>query len=731
MAILFENNIITLQTDNTSYQMKIDEHKYLLHTWYGEKINSSDDMSYRINRVDRGFSGNPYGIDDRTYSLDTLPQEYSCFGNGDYRDAAIEVIHKNGANVLDLLYIKYEIKKGMYKENIDRLGKLPNIEFSEDEGEHLVVSLKDRSSDIFVELIYSVIPNLDVISRKLKIINKGSDDIIVNKALSMSLDFLDSSYDFIHFYGKHNMEREFERTSLIHGKQSIGSLRGTSSHQHNPFIILANKETNEIQGNCYGFALMYSGSFIANVEVDQINQTRISMGIHPDTFSFILGQNEDLILPEVICTYSGLGFERLTHSYHDLTRKHILRGEYSHKHRPILINNWEATYFDFNGEKLLDIARTAKELGLEMLVMDDGWFGKRDDDKSGLGDWFVNEKKLGMSLSTLVDKVNKIGLKFGIWFEPEMISEDSELFRNHKDFMIAVPNRESNISRDQFVLDFTRKDVRDEVERMLRNILDNANIEYIKWDMNRSIANLYSHRLEAGKMGEFAYRYVLGLYELLDKLSLAYPHILFEACSGGGGRFDFAMLKYQPQVWTSDDTDAIERLKIQYGTSFAYPIGSMGSHVSASPNHQTLRDTALDTRATVAMAGSFGYELDLTKLSEKEKEMVKNQIQEYHKYDELVHEGDYFRLNSPYDETRVCAWQLMSKDKSKGLLSIVYTKLQASPDLVLVYPRGLDINSSYKIGNDIKSAKAWMRGGYKVPLAKYEYDSFRIEIEKI
>lgn len=728
MSILFNENkkLITIQTAHSSYQMKIDELGYVLHTWYGEKIDSSDDMSYRIFNIDRGFSGNPYETVDRTYSLDYYPQEYACFGNGDYRADAIQVIHPNGANTIDLRYEKHKVINKKYD-----LPNLPHIRFKEEEGQSLILTLKDSASDIRVELLYSVVPEFDTITRSVRIINNTDSKIIVNKALSVSIDFLENDYDFIHFYGKHAMEREFERNSLIHGKQSIGSVRGTSSHQHNPFVILAKKDTTEVSGSCYGFAFVYSGSFICEAEVDQVDSTRFLMGIHQDQFRYELFSGEELYLPEVICVYSNAGFEKLSHSYHDLARKHILQGEYVHKHRPILINNWEATYFDFDTKKLVDIAKDAKEMGLEMLVMDDGWFGERFRDDRGLGDWVVNEEKLGTSLNELVKQVNDLGLKFGIWFEPEMINENSDLYRNHPDWAIAVPNRATNKGREQFVLDFTRQEIRDEIEKMMRAIIDNANIEYIKWDMNRSITNLYSVSLAPEKMGEFHYRYVLGLYDLLERLTKAYPHILFEGCSGGGGRFDYGMLYYHPQIWCSDDTDAIERLKIQYGTSFAYPIGCVGSHVSAVPNHQTFRSTPLETRGTVAMAGSFGYELDLTKLTDDEHKIVKAQIDEYKKYDELIHEGDYYRLNSPYDNTRVTAWQFMSKDKVKGLLSVVVTSLQANPAPIIVYPRGLQKDARYRIGNEEKTGASFLAGGYKLPIITYEYESFRLEIERL
>ena len=726
MSIKLNNKLITLSTENTSYQMKIDELGYLFHTWYGKKIEGADDMSYRISSIDRGFSGNPYETMDRTYSLDVFPQEYPTFGNGDYRADCIQVVHLDGSNVLDLKYDSCEITRGKYQ-----LKGLPGFTWSEDEGESIQVNLIDKESGIRVELLYGVLEKYDIITRAVKVVNTSQNTLKVEKALSACIDMVDGDFDLVHFHGKHAMEREFERSPLAHGKLRLESKRGTSSHQQNPFVILAKKGTNEASGDCIGAAFVYSGSFIIEAEVDQVNQTRLVVGLHPEQFEYILNAGEELVLPEVAFTYSDAGFEKLTHSYHDAVRANLQRGKFVHTHRPILINNWEATYFDFDADKLFDIASKAKSLGIEMLVMDDGWFGERYDDTKGLGDWYVNEKKLGSSLKELADRINAIDMKLGIWFEPEMINEDTNLYREHPDFMTRVPGRKGVKGREQYVLDFTRKDVRDYIKAMVVNILKNANISYVKWDMNRSLAAVYSAKLDANSMGEFHYRYVLGLYELLDELTTEFPDVLFEGCSGGGGRYDLGMLYYHPQIWLSDDTDPIERLKIQYGSSFAYPIGSAGAHVSASPNHQTMRRTPFETRATVAMAGTFGYELDLNKISDKEQEMVKSQVNDYLKYDELVHEGDYYRLTSPYDSNRVCAWQTVSKDKSFGLLSAVVQSLEANESNIYVYPRGLDETAVYEIAGAKRTGRVWMNGGFLIPRIKEEYESFRFEIKKV
>lgn len=726
MSIKLNGNLLTLSTKNTSYQMKFDDLGYLFHTWYGERIEDNDDMSYRISSIDRGFSGNPYETMDRSYSLDVYPQEYPTFGNGDYRVDCIQVVNPDGTNVVELKYDSCEIKKGKYD-----LQGLPAFFWNEGEGESLKVNLIDKVSGVRVELLYGVLEKYDIITRAVRIVNTSVNELKIEKALSACIDMVDGDFDLIHFHGKHAMEREFERSPLLHGKMVLESKRGTSSHQQNPFAILAKKDATETFGECVGVAFVYSGSFIIEAEIDQVNQTRLVVGLHPEQFEYILNVGEELVLPEVAFTYSNAGFEKMTHSFHDAVRQNLQQGEFVHKHRPILINNWEATYFDFNADKIFDIASKAKSLGIELLVMDDGWFGERYDDVRGLGDWYVNEEKLGSSLKELVDRINAIDMKFGIWFEPEMINEDTRLYREHPDFMIRVPNRKGVKGREQFILDFTRKDVRDYIKDMMVKILDNANIEYIKWDMNRSLSAVYSANLSAKSMGEFHYRYVLGLYELLDELTKKYPNILFEGCSGGGGRYDLGMLYYHPQIWLSDDTDAIERLKIQYGSSFAYPIGSAGAHVSASPNHQTTRKTPFETRATVAMGGTFGYELDLNKVSEKEQEQVKSQVKDYLKYDELIHEGDYYRITSPYDISRVTAWEVLSKDKSFGLLSAVVQAVEANESNIYIYPRGLEDSAYYEIAGEKRRGKVWMNGGLLIPRIKEEYESFRFEIKRV
>lgn len=722
MAVLFnqETQVFMLQTQHCAYQMKVAEYGVLLHLYYGQRMDDCD-LSYLIQRTDRGFCGNPYEMQqDRTFSLDYFPQEYSCFGIGDYRTDCVKVINSDGSCAVDYRYDSYEIQKGKYG-----LEGLPALFAQEEEGETLIIRMKDIHTQMMLELYYGVLEEADVITRAARIINGGKAEVTLKRAMSLCLDFPHDHMDWIHFYGKHTMEREVERSRLIHGRQSICSERGTSSHQHNPFVILCDPMCSEDAGDCYGVGLVYSGSFLAEAEVDQFHQTRLVIGLSPDQFSWTLDPGESFVTPEAVMIYSGEGFTSLSHRYHHMARKHLIRGEWAKKRRPILINNWEATYFNFNGDKLIRIAEEAKELGIEMLVLDDGWFGKRDSDYSGLGDWIVNERKLGGTLKALAEKVNALGMKFGLWVEPEMISEDSHLYRSHPDWAMRIPGRPGNVARSQFVLDFSRPEVVDGIQDMIFKILDEVHIEYIKWDFNRSISNYFSAALPINRQGEIGYRYMLGLYRFLENLITRYPYILLEGCSGGGGRFDFGMLHYSPQIWCSDDTDAVERLKIHYGTTFGYPVSSIGAHVSASPNHQTGRHTPLETRGTVAMTGTFGYELDLGTLSAEEKEIVKRQVEEYKERYDLINNGSFYRLSSPYGECRAVAWAFVSPDKMECLFCAVMTKLQSNPDGVVIKLKGLEPKRKYQMEGKVYTGEMLMYGGILLPLPKEEYQSWR------
>lgn len=712
---------ITLHTKNTTYQIGISDYGYLLHLYYGPRTEC--DMSYILQYFDRGFSGNPYEAgEDRTVSPDLLPMEYPCYGNGDFRSPAVNVRNKQGVYGLDLRYKSHRFVEGKYG-----IPGLPAVYADEKEAQTLEIVLEDAAFHVEVVLKYGILSELDVITRSTVIYNKGDEEIFINKVCSASLDFVCGNYDLLHFYGRHAMERILERIPVIHGNQSFGSRRGTSSHQHNPFFILAEKNVTEEAGGCYGMSFLYSGSFRFEVEKDQIHQTRMQMGILDEMLDYPLATGERFYAPEIALAYSPDGLTGISHVYHRMIRYHVCRGKYKTARRPVLINNWEATYMEFDGKKILDIARQAAELGVEMLVLDDGWFGNRDYDDRALGDWYVNEKKLGGPLSEIADKINEMGMKFGLWIEPEMINEDSQLYHEHPEWAYIIPGRKPARCRNQLVLDFSKKEVVDYIFESISKVIDSANVEYIKMDMNRSICDVYSAVEGYQNYGKIMYEYVLGVYDFLERLNQRYPDILIEGCSGGGGRFDAGMLYYTPQIWCSDDTDAIERIIIQHGTSFGYPISAVGAHVSASPNHQTGRSTEINTRGVVAMAGSFGYELDLNLITDEEKDAVKKQIQDYKLYWDLIQNGEYYRLHNPDEDREVAAWCFVSGDKSEALLNIVSLSTHANSPVSYVKCRGLDPKKKYKCEDDGKvyDGSALIHIGVPVARVSGEYRAWQ------
>lgn len=723
MGIIYceKDRTFTLQTKNTTYQMQVDRYGFLLHLYYGKKTDGC--MDYLLTYYDRGFSGNPYDAgEDRTYSMDTLPQEFPCYGNGDFRSTAFAVENADGSMSCDLRYKSHKIFDGKYN-----LEGLPAVYASEQEAQTLEILMEDPVTGVKVVLLYGVLPAQDIITRSVCVKNESSGKIYLNKIESASLDFLYGDYELLTFYGRHAMERNVQRVPVVHGTQKIGSVRGTSSHQYNPMMILAEKETTEDKGNCYAMSFVYSGCFQGEVLKDQLNQTRMMLGLQEEAFRYPLETGEMFQAPEVILSYSSEGMNRLSQNLHHCIRQHICRGKYKEEIRPILINSWEAAYFDFTGDTIYELAKAAKEVNIDMLVMDDGWFGKRDDDNSGLGDWFVNEKKLGGTLGNLIKRINDLGVKFGIWIEPEMVSEDSDLYRKHPDWALTVPGRNPVRSRNQLVLDFSRKEVVDEIYDQICKVLDQGNIEYVKWDMNRSLMDVYSSVTR--DQGRVLHDYVLGLYDFLERLVQRYPNLLIEGCSGGGGRFDAGMMYYTPQIWCSDNTDAIDRLRIQYGTSFSYPVSVVGSHVSAVPNHQTGRKTPLHTRGVVAMSGTFGYELNLMKLSEEEKQEIREQIAEYKSYAPIIQNGLYYRLSDPTTE-EICAWEFVhtdEKEQSKVLLNIVMQVIHGNMTVNYVKLQGLEETAVYR---EEKSGKrytgaALMYGGMPLPIEPGEYQAYQ------
>lgn len=720
MAITFNETtrIFTLTTAHTTYQMQADAQGYLLHLYYGAR--TAGEMDYLLNYGDRGFSGNPNSAgSDRTYSLDALPQEYPSLGTGDFRNYALNIENADGSQCCNPVYITHEIAAGKYT-----LKGLPFVRAEENEAETLKIILEDPVTKVELHLLYGVLEKEDIITRSVIIKNAGKAPVTVKKAQSACLDFLHGDYDLIKFYGRHAMERNMERMPVSHESTRIGSRRGTSSHQYNPGVILAGKNTNEDSGSCYGMLFVYSGNFLVEAEKDQYDQTRIQMGLTDELFAYPLEAGAEFIAPEVILSYTNKGLSRLSKQYHHCIMNHICQGKYVHANRPVLINSWEAAYFDFTGDTIVELAKEAKALGIDMVVMDDGWFGKRNDDNSSLGDWYVNEEKLGGTLTKLIERVNAEGVKFGIWIEPEMVSEDSDLYREHPDWAITIPGRKPVRSRNQLVLDFSRKEVRDEIFKRICAVLDQGNVEYIKWDMNRSLADIYAPNV--------TYDYVLGVYDFLEKLTNRYPDILIEGCSGGGGRFDAGMLYYTPQIWCSDNTDAINRTRIQYGTSFFYPVAAMGSHVSAVPNHQTGRVTSMHTRGVAAMSGTFGYELNPALLNAKEKAEIRAQLAQYREYQELIREGDYYRLSNPFQDN-FAAWMVVSDDRSKALVSVIRLTAEANPPAAYVTLKGMEEDAFYreKTTGKVYPGAALMEAGILLPAAMSEYEAYQIELERV
>ena len=720
MAITFNETtrIFTLTTAHTTYQMQADAQGYLLHLYYGAR--TAGEMDYLLNYGDRGFSGNPNSAgSDRTYSLDALPQEYPSLGTGDFRNYALNIENADGSQCCNPVYITHEIAAGKYT-----LKGLPFVRAEENEAETLKIILEDPVTKVELHLLYGVLEKEDIITRSVIIKNAGKAPVTVKKAQSACLDFLHGDYDLIKFYGRHAMERNMERMPVSHESTRIGSRRGTSSHQYNPGVILAGKNTNEDSGSCYGMLFVYSGNFLVEAEKDQYDQTRIQMGLTDELFAYPLEAGAEFIAPEVILSYTNKGLSRLSQQYHHCIMNHICQGKYVHANRPVLINSWEAAYFDFTGDTIVELAKEAKALGIDMVVMDDGWFGKRNDDNSSLGDWYVNEEKLGGTLTKLIERVNAEGVKFGIWIEPEMVSEDSDLYREDPEWAITIPGRKPVRSRNQLVLDFSRKEVRDEIFKRICAVLDQGNVEYIKWDMNRSLADIYAPNV--------TYDYVLGVYDFLEKLTNRYPDILIEGCSGGGGRFDAGMLYYTPQIWCSDNTDAINRTRIQYGTSFFYPVAAMGSHVSAVPNHQTGRVTSMHTRGVAAMSGTFGYELNPALLNAKEKAEIRAQLAQYREYQELIREGDYYRLSNPFQDN-FAAWMVVSDDRSKALVSVIRLTAEANPPAAYVTLKGMEEDAFYreKTTGKVYPGAALMEAGILLPAAVSEYEAYQIELERV
>lgn len=710
---LEEEKLFRLTTKDTEYVIGIADERYVGHVYFGRRLE--DDRCAYLMRTGEPPYVPSENLREKCSFLDTFPMEYPTWGVGDYRESCLRVRTEAGYRGCELHYEDYRILEG--KPALDGLPSTFCRADTSGGGQTLEIICRDEVLNLKALLRYSVFDDSSAVIRSVELINEGDKRLYLEKVLSACFDMDSEDYDVLTLHGSWARERHMERRPLAYGKQMTSSVRGESSHQDHPFIAILDHNADQEQGEVYSMHFVYSGNFMAQVEKNQFDSLRLLMGIHPEGFEWVLEPGASFQAPEVVCVYSDEGIGKMTRTYHDLYRGHLIRSPYLHRKRPVLINNWEATYFNFDTEKLVAIAREAKKRGIEMLVMDDGWFGHRSSDDSSLGDWFVNESKIEGGLKHLVDRVRAEGLEFGIWFEPEMISPDSELYLAHPEWAIQIPGRTATLSRCQYVLDLSRPEVLDYVYESVANILRSADISYVKWDMNRQLTDVGSLYLDAAHQGELFHRYVLGVYALQERLVTEFPNLLLENCSGGGARFDPGMLYYSPQIWCSDDTDAVERLAIQEGTALIYPLGTIGAHVSDCPNHAVGRITPFATRGHVALAGTFGYELDITKISEEDKKEVEKQVKMYHQYQPLVREGDYYRIASYAENHRYDCWSVVSKDKKEAILTYVQVRAEPNFHSRKVKMKGLDEKADYRLEETgtLYSGALLMYGGILMP----------------
>ncbi|KIL38877.1 alpha-galactosidase [Gordoniibacillus kamchatkensis] len=697
-----------LQAKDTSYIIQIHDAGYPLHVYWGRKLHSSctaDDLIPHLKLQN---------------NLDKLPQEYPQYGTGDFRNPAYQVELEDGSRITEFIYRRYRLLEG--KPALEGL-PATYVELAS-EAQTLELELQDAYSGLIMQLSYTVFADHNAIARSVRFCNKGLKTLQLQRVLSASVDFGRDHFEAVYLSGAWTREGHIQRRALGPGITRIESRRGASSHQLNPFIALVSPNTGEDQGDVYGFSLVYSGNFVIDAEVDSMHSTRVSIGINPFDFSWQLQPGECFQSPEAVLVYSANGLGEMSRTYHSLYRTRLCRGLYRYKERPILVNNWEATYFQFDVGKLEAIAKAAAELGIELFVLDDGWFGNRNDDTTSLGDWSEDFRKLPNGLPDLAARIQGLGLQFGLWVEPEMISPDSELYRRHPDWCLHVDGRRRTEARTQLVLDYSREEIVDYIFETLSSLFEKAQVNYVKWDMNRNMTEIGSVNRSPAQQKETAHRYILGLYRLLERLTARFPHILFENCASGGGRFDPGMLYYMPQTWTSDNTDAVERLKIQFGMSLVYPISAIGAHVSAVPNHQVGRITPLSTRGDVAMSGNFGYELDLTKLSKDEKGIVIQQVNQYKRFRHLVQTGNYYRLLSPF-EGNDTSWMFVSNDRTEAL--VYYFKVLAEPNVPVkqLKLQGLDPTFTYRVSgtNLTITGDRLLHAGIQVPAMEGDFAS--------
>ena len=713
--IIKNNNTFHLQGRNISYIMAVDSFGNLIHIHYGRKLHDKDYDKTNTKYV------NWAAYDENNITLENTQQEYPSYGHTDLRNPAYTVKNVDGNSISQLKYKDYTIKENYIPE----IEGMPSLFIGNKSAQTLEITLEDKISGVEVVLSYSVFDDYDVILRNTRIHNISDSTIEIDSAYSANLDIAKGNYDLIYFSGGWGREREFCRSEIQQGaKIDISNARGGSGHTLNPFIMVSEHNADEDKGNVYGFSLIYSGNHSSMIECDQYGNIRVQQGINPFMFKWTLEKGESFVTPQCVMCYSENGIGGLSRELNDVYRTNLCRSKWADKDRPIFINNWEATYFDFDEDKLLSIAKRAKEAGVELFVLDDGWFGTRNDDFSGLGDWTVNYDKLPSGIDGLAKKINDIGLKFGLWFEPEMVNPDSDLYRAHPDWAISVPNRISSLSRNQLILDLSRDDVCDYIITAVSDVLKSANIEYVKWDMNRPMTDMpyegYNHK------------YTLGFYKIMDAITGAFPNILFEGCSGGGGRFDAGVLAYIPQIWTSDNSDAAARLKIQYATSMGYPVSAISAHVTAVPNHQNGRITSLKMRADTAYAGVFGYELDITKMSDTELAEIKKQVETDKKLRTLMRTGDFYRILSPY-ETNYCSWEMVSKDKKEVFFYSAKIFSVANSHDIRIKLKGLDAEAKYMdtVTGEVYGGDELMYYGVEPKYDMHDFASYTMMLNRV
>lgn len=721
--ILTDDKYFHLMTQNTSYVIRVLPDRTLNHCYYGKRISNTNLDEHHL------FIGHdctaPVTYENCVTTMDAIPQEYPSFGRGDYRTPAAILENNDGRTVGEFKYTRFKHYSG-----IAQIEGMPNLDCNVEKVQTLEIILHDTINDVSIYLYYTVFEDSNIIERHTRIKNHGEEDIIIRKVLSASVDFENSDFDMVSLYGRWACERSIERLPLRHGKNVISSTRGTSGHSSSPFVALAQKNADENYGDVYAMTLVYSGNFEIGADVGQFGGTRFFGGINSETFSWCLSSGDEFVTPQALLTYSSNGFGEMSKNFHTACRKHLGVCSKNKKH-PIVLNLWEAFYFDVTEEAVIKSVRAVRDIGIDTVILDDGWFGKRENDQTSLGDWFINKEKFPNGFDEIVSECKANGLKFGLWLEPEMISEDSEMYRKHPDWCIRLPYIKPIKSRNQLVLDMSRPDVVDGVYKLISKLIKENSISYIKWDMNRNITDYGSISLEAKQQGEHLHRYILGVYALMDRLTKRYPNIFFEGCAGGGGRFDFGILYYMPQIWTSDNSDAIARLKIQYGTSLVFPPETMSAHISDCPNHQTGRITPLETRANVAQLFSFGYEFDPSTLSQDMRKTILDQVGKHREYENWIYNSDFYRLRS-FDKDNKCAWQLVSADKKHSAVLYAVGLIEANSCGEYIRLKGLDPDIKYSIvqlGIEV-SGDILMNVGLPIRNCFNDFDSILLDIEE-